>query len=766
MIVTPLPAKRLNRAELIDASFAVLLTLLGLAGFRYAFGRYEYMIVGGLAALTGALIAVGIVRLKLPALFGLAIACVGFLVFGASIAIRDHVVAGFLPTPSGVTGLIDGTMSGWRRLLTTLPPSGSLGNLLAVPFLCGYVPALAVTLLARVTKWLGTLVLLPGVVVALSVLFGDRRPFSLLVQGVLFAAASIAWMSIRRARERRVFMQTSGRKRLIGGALMLAVASLLGLLVGPRLPLAAGTDRYVFDRANPPFDPQQFGSPLNGYGKYLTGQYRDKVLFTVSGVPSAPGGTYGLVQLATMDDYNGVVWEVDPQGGSQSYQFLRVGESVPTDASGARVAIDVTVGVLPGVWVPDSGIVTGITWKSPGRRSTQQRNAFRLSTYTQTAAAPVAGGLAPGDAYQVRGIVTARPTDNELRASSIDASLRSKITAAVPDSLSSKAGEIIKGMATPFDQAAALSRWFHDNGYYTEGNEAAGQSALVPGHSAARLTAFMLNDVPVGSSEQFAAAMAIMARKVGLPARVVMGFRVNGTGSVAVKGSDIDAWVEIPFVDAKGLTAWVRFDPTPREKASKPPLTQTKTPRPKFESQEVPPPPVPPPPPDVVQVQTGKRKPTKPPPKPAETVVSEPQSHALLIAVSAVGATPLVVVGSFAAVVLVLKRRRRRRRASGTAPDRVAGAWLEFLDAARDVGLPVAGRATRREVAALLGADQAPALAAAADAAIFGHAEPSADLADDYWLRVDAARRSIRAPLSPWKRLRASVSTTSLRKTK
>ncbi|MCW2749864.1 MAG: transglutaminase [Aeromicrobium sp.] len=762
--MAPVPKKRLNRGELVDAGFAVLLTVLGLAGFRYAFGRYEYMVVGGLAAVVGAILAIAVVRLRLPALFGLAIACVGFLLFGASIAIRDHVVLGVLPTPGGVTGLIDGTMSGWRRLLTTLPPSGSLGNLLAVPFLCGYVPALVVTLLSRLTKWLGTLILLPGVVVALSVLFGDRKPFSLLVQGVLFAAASIAWMSIRRARERRVFMQTSGRKRLVGGAVMLATASLLGLIVGPRLPLAAGADRYVFDRANPPFDPQQYGSPLNGYGKYFTPQYRDKALFTVTGVPAAPGGTYGLVRLATMDDYNGVVWEVDPQGGSQSYQFLRVGETVPTDAVGAQVAVDVTVGALPGVWVPDVGTVTGITWSSPGGRGTKQRNAFRLSTYTQTAAAPVAGGLAPGDQYQVRGIITARPTDNALRASSIDASLRTKITATVPDALSSKAGEIIKGMATPYDQAAALSKWFHDNGYYTEGNEAAGQSALVPGHSAARLAAFMDNDVPVGSSEQFAAAMAIMARKVGLPARVVMGFRINGTGSVAVKGGNIDAWVEIPFVDATGVTTWVRFDPTPREKAGKPPLAQTKTPRPKFESQDVPPPPLPPPPAEVVQIQTGKKKPTKTPPKPTETVVTQPESHTLLIAAIAVGGTPLVVVGGFAGVVVLLKRRRRRRRASGSAPDRVSGGWLEFLDAARDVGLPVAGRATRREVAALLGAERAPALATAADGAIFGHAEPSTEVADDYWRRIDEARRSLREPLSLWKRLRASTSTTSLRK--
>ena len=759
----------LSTPDIIDGAFAIVLTLLGLTGFRFAFGRYEYMIVGAVAAMVGALVALVILRFKLPGLFALALGCVAFLLFGAAVAIRDHTIAGIFPTPSGVTGLIDGTMSGWRRLLTTLPPSGSLGNLFAVPFLCGYVPVLVATLLARYTKWLGSLIALPAAVLGVSVLFGDRKPFSLVVQGALFAAVSIAWMTVRRARERRVFMQSAGYKRLAGALVMLGVIGAAGFAIGPRMPFANSNTRYVLDRATPPFDPHQYGSPLNGYGKFLNGEFKNKVLFTVSGVPKVAGQDFGRVRLATMDDYNGVVWEVDPQSGSQSYQFLRVGESVASTVRGRRVTLDVSVGDLPGVWVPDAGVVTGITWTSAGDRGQREREAFRLSTYTQTAAVAVSGGLAGGDSYVVHGVEPVRPSDDQLRSDHIDASLRSKIDAEVPDSISAKAGEIIKDKTSSYDQAVALSQWFHTNGYYTTGNEAVGESKLLPGHSAARLAAFMLDDTPVGSSEQYAAAMALMARKVGLPARVVMGFRIDEShtttgAAVAVKGGDVDAWVEIPFTDAAGVSTWVTFDPTPRDKTNKPPVAQIKAPRPKFESQDVPPPPLPPPPPDVVELQSGKNKPPKPksaPPRGATVTVVD---HTVLITASAAGGTPVLIVGGFSVVVLLLKRHRRNgRRRSTTPSNRVAGGWDEYVDTARDIGLPIISRSTRRETALLVQASSVAALAGDADAAVFGPDEPTDAQVASYWDRVGSARAELRSELSIWKRARASLSLTSLK---
>ena len=73
----------------------------------------------------------------------------------------------------------------------------------------------------------------------------------------------------------------------------------------------------------------------------------------------------------------------------------------------------------------------------------------------------------------------------------------------------------------------------------------------------------------VGDQEQYAALMALMVRSVGLPARVVVGFvppaattdPASGASDdrLDIHGSDISAWVEVPFEKY----GWVAFDPTP-----------------------------------------------------------------------------------------------------------------------------------------------------------------------------------------------------------
>lgn len=80
----------------------------------------------------------------------------------------------------------------------------------------------------------------------------------------------------------------------------------------------------------------------------------------------------------------------------------------------------------------------------------------------------------------------------------------------------------------------------------------------------------------VGDSEQYASAMALMARSLGLPSRVVLGFlpkddegeisesRTEEQGKTTITkftGNDVTAWVEIKL-DSYG---WVAFYPTPKE---------------------------------------------------------------------------------------------------------------------------------------------------------------------------------------------------------
>ena len=70
-----------------------------------------------------------------------------------------------------------------------------------------------------------------------------------------------------------------------------------------------------------------------------------------------------------------------------------------------------------------------------------------------------------------------------------------------------------------------------------------------------------------GNCEYFAAAMAVMLRSIGVPARVAAGFQQGEWNPYGryfmVRLSDAHAWVEV-YLDGRG---WVAFDPSPRAEA-------------------------------------------------------------------------------------------------------------------------------------------------------------------------------------------------------
>ena len=740
--------------QLIDAGFIIALSMLGLAGFSSAFGGWTYLTAAAVGVALGVFVALVITQLRLPGLVSLAIALVVFVAFGAVVAARDETIAGIVPTPEAVSGLVDGMVSGWRRLLTSLPPSGSLGNLLAVPYLIGFVVAIVSQLLARRRQLAGILVVPTSGALGLSILFGTREPFSLLLQGAAFGATALGWLSVRAGREHRRIVQSSGRRRLVAAAAMLVIIGGSGLVVGPHLPFAEASDRVVL-RTDPPFDARQYASPLNAFQKYLIGDLEDEVMFTVAGMPSVVGEQ--RVRLAAMDDYDGVVWRVGSGSSPGAADFIRVGSSVPVDATGQSVELKVTIDQLPGIWMPSLGTVTGVRWSGTTERSRRLHDQFRLSLQANTGAVAVTGGWVTGDAYDESGVITSEPLPAALQDATVDTSVRLDLTRGLPDELAALAASITKGKATPYEQALALQDWLR-KGYYKRGDELPGEgTSNPPGHSIARLISFVKNDVPVGNAEQYAATMALFARSLGLPARVVMGFKVQ-PGATEVRGSDVDAWVEIAFAGQ----GWVTFIPTPYDNTSEPNRTTQKK-RPQFESSELPPPPIAPPTPEEPLTQEGRKKPLPAPPKPKQEGPA-PQHHSHRTLYLALAGAPAVVVMAPLLAVLFLKRRRRaRRRRRGDPTVQIAGGWQELIDLARDARLDLPTRSTRRDAARALGTPQVVELASSADEAIFGPGHPTPEHVSLFWRNASEARREILRPLSRWRRLRAAASIASLR---
>ncbi|WP_285731119.1 transglutaminaseTgpA domain-containing protein [Nocardiopsis sp. ATB16-24] len=112
---------------------------------------------------------------------------------------------------------------------------------------------------------------------------------------------------------------------------------------------------------------------------------------------------------------------------------------------------------------------------------------------------------------------------------------------------------------TPYERAMALQEYFTGGSFTYDLAPPA-----VPG-DADPLVHFLLED-RIGYCEQFAGAMAVMARQAGIPARVAVGYTAGermGDGRWAVSVGDAHAWPELYFEGA----GWVRFEPTPASSA-------------------------------------------------------------------------------------------------------------------------------------------------------------------------------------------------------
>ena len=86
--------------------------------------------------------------------------------------------------------------------------------------------------------------------------------------------------------------------------------------------------------------------------------------------------------------------------------------------------------------------------------------------------------------------------------------------------------------------------------------------------------------------------------------------------------------------------------------------------------------------------------------------------------------------------------RRRRRRRRGRPSDRMAGAWLELVDHARDLGIPVKVHASRPAQARVLA--RAGPLSREGDDGVFAAEEPDEATVVAYWEQVMRERQGAR----------------------
>ncbi|MFN2526629.1 MAG: transglutaminaseTgpA domain-containing protein [Actinomycetota bacterium] len=269
-------------------------------------------------------------------------------------------------------------------------------------------------------------------------------------------------------------------------------------------------------------------------------------------------------RLVTLSKFDGESWEAVPRA------LTRIGEAdqpIATNATAGQTSTrplgqDFDLGNLGGRSLPAAAQARYFSLR--GRGAIQGA----LLADVDTGDLSVEDGSVQGVQYSVTSEVP-RVTYRQLR----DAAVAPPPTPDyldVPGGLSTDVDQLLDGWIaearaqTPFEVALAIQ----DQLLSFEYNE-----AVEPGASTDYLTQFLL-ETRAGFCQQFATAFALLARSLGMPTRVAVGFLPGEAdpgqqGLYTVRGTDAHAWPEVYFEDF----GWISFEPTPRAETARPRYT-------------------------------------------------------------------------------------------------------------------------------------------------------------------------------------------------
>ncbi|MFF7444955.1 MULTISPECIES: transglutaminaseTgpA domain-containing protein [unclassified Streptomyces] len=285
----------------------------------------------------------------------------------------------------------------------------------------------------------------------------------------------------------------------------------------------------------------------------------DRQVLTLRTEPEDQGSLY--VRIVSLDDFDGRTWKPSKRNIEKVPDEFPTPVGLGADIRRAEIttrvvaAEDYRQDFLPMPY-PPSGVEVEGNWRY------EPEGMTLVGDHGQNT-----GGVA----YEVKSLVV-QPTAEQLAAATAPpAGLRREYTK-VPDSLPAvvarTARAVTQDSANHYEQAVKLQEYFSLTGgfqYDTQVQVGSGTEAI----------ARFLKDKQ-GFCVHFSFAMAAMARTLGIPARVAVGFapgtpQVDGTVSVGLR--DAHAWPELYF---EGV-GWTRFEPTPT-RGTQPEYTQTDSP--------------------------------------------------------------------------------------------------------------------------------------------------------------------------------------------
>jgi transglutaminase-like putative cysteine protease len=536
------------------------------------------------------------------------------------------------------------------------------------------------------------------------------------------------------------------------GALAGAIAVVGGLVLGPALPGANAAPLIDVRGLGPKDRSYRVEPPLARIGEDFVGRGRVEV-FTVR----SPREDYWRV--AALDRYestNGGQWTLAAQGSDE----VQDGLHAPVDSTMLRQEFHIT-GLadrwLPAAYEPvqleggDNPLVVKASSTLVSNRSDVSDLTYKVSSRQppeMLTGAQIDGTNAPLPA-EMRGY-TRLPSD-------------------FPSDVRDTAQAITAGATSPYDRARALESFFLDpaQGFHYSldvdlTSDAQSQNAI---------SQFLQSRT--GFCVQFASSFTAMARAVGLPARVAVGYTPGRYDSISgvyrVTSEDAHAWGEVWLAGV----GWTRFEPTPNSDLPGGTRGVARLTAPSSPATAAP----------ATSTPVGSA-PTTPASAPAPRNTAQVDINApgsggstggftfdwkivmALVASALVGA-----VGVAGAIVFAKRRRRRRRRDDPDPAGAITGAWEEVLDRLGEAGVERQPARTPLELAehapARLPEAAAPPLRHLAEtysSARYGSVTPDAERAKQAWRDASSVSAALRAGAGLRERWRRRLDPTQLRR--
>ncbi|MDH6579979.1 DUF3488 and transglutaminase-like domain-containing protein [Kitasatospora sp. MAP5-34] len=267
-------------------------------------------------------------------------------------------------------------------------------------------------------------------------------------------------------------------------------------------------------------------------------------LFSYTTDSADPSQMY--LRIAALDSFDGVQWKASEQHLQNVPKQLPTPEGLSATVPSTTVNTDVRISDdLSSEWLPLPYPADRVQVPGDWRFEAESRALIGDN-----------GQKTNGLSYHVDSR-NLQPTADQLRLATTPPpdilQKYTKLPGDLPKVVAETAKQVTAGKDTPYDQAVALQNWFTGGSftYSLKVDAGTGNDAIVK----------FLRD-KTGFCVHFAATMAAMARTLGIPARVAIGFAPGadkGGGQFIERSEDYHAWPELFFPG----TGWLRFEPTP-----------------------------------------------------------------------------------------------------------------------------------------------------------------------------------------------------------